>query len=85
MTVDSSSQNKLAFQIKNSLNQVCIKVWEFLCNPCYLFGFAVCFVVRILQVIHLPNAFSGLKPTVCSFFDLQPLCPIALPTKLHDT
>lgn len=29
---DSLCQNKLAFQIKSSLNQLCVVVREFLCN-----------------------------------------------------
>lgn len=85
---DALSQNNLAFQIKSSLNQVCLIVWEFcVFIPCYLFELTMCSVVRMLQVIHLPNAFLVLSQlTVLSFFDpLKALCPVTLPTKMHDT
>lgn len=83
VVTENDSQNELTFQRKSSINQMNIMIWEFLYNLFYLFGLAMCSGVRMLQVIHLPNACLVLKPAVLSFLD--PLCPVALPTKMHDT
>lgn len=37
---DALSQNKLAFQIKNSLSQLCVIVWEFSVSYSMLFIWA---------------------------------------------
>lgn len=50
MTDGSLFQNKLAFQLKSNLNQVCIIVWEL----CVIYS--ILFMCSVVRMLHLPNA-----------------------------